>query len=115
MAREFAAADLFVIPSLAETGPEVNYEALACGVPVVTTPEARAVVRDGIEGRIVRARDPELLANAIVEIIEDREKRDRMARASRERARDFTWECYGERLVSALKSFAAGENDSVGK
>ena len=115
MAREFAAADLFVIPSLAETGPEVNYEALACGVPVVTTPEARGVVRDGIEGRIVRARDPEVLANAIVEIIEDREKRDRMARASRERARDFTWECYGERLVSALKSFAAGENDSVGK
>ena len=115
MAREFAAADLFVMPSLAETGPEVNYEALACGVPVVTTPEARGVVRDGIEGRIVRARDPEVLANAIVEIIEDREKRDRMARASRERARDFTWECYGERLVSALKSFAAGENDSVGK
>ena len=114
MAREFAAADLFVMPSLAETGPEVNYEALACGIPVVTTPEARAVVRDGIEGRIVPARDPEVLANAIVEIIEDREKRDRMARASRERARDFTWACYGERLVSALKSFAAGENDSVG-
>jgi glycosyltransferase involved in cell wall biosynthesis len=114
MAREFAAADLFVLPSLAETGPEVNYEALACGVPVVTTPEARAIVRDGIEGRIVPARDPELLANAIVEIIEDREKRDRMARASRERARGFTWARYGERLVSALKSFAAGENDSVG-
>jgi glycosyltransferase involved in cell wall biosynthesis len=114
MTREFAAADLFVMPSLAETGPEVNYEPLACGVPVVTTPEARAVVRDGIEGRIVPARDPEVLADAIVEIIEDRQKRDRMARASRERARDFTWACYGERLVSALKSFAAGENDSVG-
>jgi len=71
-------------------------------------------VRDGIEGRIVPARDPEVLANAIVEIVEDREKRDRMARASRERARDFTWACYGARLVSALKSFAAGENDSVG-
>jgi hypothetical protein len=32
-----------------------------------------------------------------------------MARASRERARDFTWACYGERLVSALKSFAAAK------
>jgi glycosyltransferase involved in cell wall biosynthesis len=114
MAREFAAADVFVMPSLSETGPQVNYEALACGVPVITTPEARAVVRDGIEGRIVPARDPETLANTIAEIIEDREKRDRMARASRERARDFTWACYGERLVSALKSFAAGENDSAG-
>jgi len=105
---------VFVMPSLSETGPQVNYEALACGVPVITTPEARAVVRDGIEGRVVPARDPETLANAIAEIIEDREKRDRMARASRERARDFTWGRYGERLVSALKSFAAGENDSAG-
>ncbi len=107
MAREFAAADLFVLPSLAETGPEVNYEALACGVPVVTTPEARAIVRDGIDGRIVPSRDPEVLADAITEISEDRQKRERMSHAARERARDFTWERYGERLVGALKSFAA--------
>jgi glycosyltransferase involved in cell wall biosynthesis len=104
MAREFAAADLFVLPSLAEGAPEVNYEALACGVPVITTPEARAAVRDGIEGRIVPSRDPEALANAIAEIIEDREKRDQMARAARERARDYRWERYGERLVHALKT-----------
>ncbi len=104
MAREFAAADLFVMPSLAETGPEVNYEALACGVPVVTTAEARAIVRDGIEGRIVPSRNPEVLANAIVEIIEDREKRERMARAARERARDYTWDRYAERLIAALSS-----------
>ena len=107
MAREFAAADLFVLPSLAETGPEVNYEALACGVPVVTTPEARAIVRDGIDGRIVPSRDPEALADAITEMIEDRQGRKRMSHAARERARDFTWERYGERLVGALKSFAA--------
>jgi glycosyltransferase involved in cell wall biosynthesis len=104
MTREFGAADLFVMPSLAETGPEVNYEALACGVPVVTTPEARAVVRDGIEGRIVPSRDSETLADAIAEIIEDRKKREQMSRAARERARDYTWERYGERLVHTLRA-----------
>src|SRR6266516_3938932 len=113
MAREFTAADLFVLPSLAETGPEVNYEALACGVPVVTTPEARAVVRDGIEGRIVPSRDPEALADAISEIIEDRQKRERMSHAARERARDFTWERYGDRLVGALKSFAVPQTQPL--
>jgi glycosyltransferase involved in cell wall biosynthesis len=76
----------------------------------VTTLEARAVVRDGIEGRIVPARDPETLADAIVEIIEDRERRDRMARASRERARVYTWEHYGERLIGALRNCAPGLN-----
>jgi glycosyltransferase involved in cell wall biosynthesis len=105
MAREFTAADLFVMPSLAETGPEVNYEALACGVPVVTTPEARSVVRDGIEGRIVTSRDPGELANAIADIVEDRQTRERMSHAAREQARDYTWERYGERLITALKSF----------
>lgn len=106
MPREFAVADVFALPSLAEGAPEVNLEALACGVPVVTTPEARTIVRDGIEGRIVPSRDPEALADAITEIIEDRQKREHMSHAARERARDFTWERYGDRLVGALKSFA---------
>ena len=82
---------------------ETTYEALACGVPVVTTPEAGSVVRDGIDGRIVPSRDPEALANAIAEIVEDRQKRERMSRAARDRAHDYTWERYGERLLAALR------------
>jgi glycosyltransferase involved in cell wall biosynthesis len=104
MAREFANADVFVLPSLAEGSAEVTYEALACGVPVITTKAAGSVVRDGIEGRIVPERNPTALAEAIREIVEDREKRDRMAHAARERARDYTWERYGERLVSTLQN-----------
>jgi glycosyltransferase involved in cell wall biosynthesis len=105
MSNEFALADVFVLPSLAEGSAEAIYEALASGVPVVTTLEAGSVVRNRIEGRIVAPRDPETLANAIAEIVEDREKREQMALAARERAREFTWEVYGERLVAALKSF----------
>ena len=106
MTSEFASADLFVLPSLAEGSAEATYEALACGVPVVTTREAGSVVRDGIEGRIVPSRNAEALANAIAEIVEDRQKRQRLSRAAREQARDYTWARYGERLVKALKSFA---------
>jgi glycosyltransferase involved in cell wall biosynthesis len=114
MAQEYAAADVFVLPSLSEASAEAIYEALACGIPIVTTWETGSVVRDSIEGRIVPSRDPEALANAIAEIIEDRQLRERMAHAARERARDFTWERYGERLVAALKSFAASESDLLG-
>ena len=35
--REYEVADVFVLPSLAEGSAEVTYEALACGIPVVTT------------------------------------------------------------------------------
>jgi hypothetical protein len=100
---EFAVADLFVLPSLAEGSAETTYEALACGVPVVTTLEAGSVLRDGIDGRIVPSRDPEALANAITEIVEDRPKRERMSRAARDQARGYTWERYGERLLAALR------------
>jgi glycosyltransferase involved in cell wall biosynthesis len=105
MTREFASADLFVLPSLAEGSAEATYEALAFGVPVVTTREAGSIVRDGIEGRIVPSGNAEALANAIAEIVEDRQKRERMSRAAREQACDYTWARYGERLVEALKSF----------
>jgi Glycosyl transferases group 1 len=104
--EEFAAADVFVLPSLAEGSAGVTYEALAVGVPVVTTPAAGSVVRDGIEGRIVPERDPAALAEAIAEIVEDRDRRARMSLAARERARDYTWERYGERLVGALRKVA---------
>src|SRR5258708_9594943 len=74
---EFAVADVLVLPSLAEGSAETTYEALACGVPVVTTPEAGSVVRDGIDGRIGPSRGAEALANAISEIVEDRQKHER--------------------------------------
>jgi glycosyltransferase involved in cell wall biosynthesis len=106
IAHEFSQADVLVLPSLAEGSAGVTYEALAAGVPVITTNAAGSVVRDGIEGRIIPERDSDTLANAIAEIIEDRDKRNRMALAARERAREFTWDRYSERLVAALKSFA---------
>ena len=101
--QEFQQADVFVLPSLAEGSAEVTYEAIAAGVPVVTTRAAGSIARDDIEGRIVPERDSEALADAIEQIVEDRAARDRMAHAARERARDYTWECYGKRLVTALK------------
>ena len=103
IATEYQAADIFVLPSLAEGSAEVTYEALAMGLPVITTRAAGSVVRDGIEGRIVPERDARSLAEAIQELIGDRAVRDRMASAARERARDYTWDRYGERLVKALK------------
>lgn len=102
IAEEYQQADIFVLPSLAEGSAEVTYEALAAGLPVITTRAAGSVVRDGIEGRIVPERNADALADAIGQLVEDRPLRERMAAAARERARDYTWEKYGGRLVSAF-------------
>jgi glycosyltransferase involved in cell wall biosynthesis len=100
--REFTAADLFVLPSLAEGSAFVIYEALGAGLPVVTTRAAGSVVRDGIDGLIVPERNPDALAAAIEAIVEDRPLRARMAAAARERAREFAVDKFAERLVGSL-------------
>jgi len=100
--QEFAAADLFVLPTLTEGSAGVTYEALGAGLPVVTTKAAGSVVRDGIDGIIVPERDSVALASAITSIVEDRPRRQRMAAAARERAREFTTDQFAGRLAEAI-------------
>ena len=64
-ATAYQQADIFVLPSIEEGSALVTYEAMACGLPVVTTPNAGSVVRDGVEGFIVSIRDPDALAERI--------------------------------------------------
>ncbi|MFB1489911.1 MULTISPECIES: glycosyltransferase family 4 protein [unclassified Thiocapsa] len=105
--REYEGADVFVLPSLAEGSAEVTYEALAAGIPVVTTAEAGSVVRDGIEGFIVPASDPDALAMRVRQIVDNRDLRERMGAAARARASEFTWIRYSERLAEALSKLPA--------
>jgi glycosyltransferase involved in cell wall biosynthesis len=99
---EFLNADIFVLPTLAEGFGLVHLEAMACGVPVVTTPHCGSVVRDGVDGFIVPIRDAVALADRLQQLLEDRLLRERMSAVARDRARDFTWARYGERLLTAL-------------
>jgi glycosyltransferase involved in cell wall biosynthesis len=98
IAAEFASADIFVLPTLAEGSATVIYEALASGLPVVTTMAAGSVARDGEEGRIVPERDPHALADAIEAIVEDRALRSRFSQSAKDRAQSFTWEKYAHAI-----------------
>ncbi len=103
--EQLATADVFVLPSLAEGSAEATYEALAAGVPVITTAAAGSVVRHEVEGLLIPERDPRALANAIERVIENRWFRAQLAAAGRLRAREYSLEAYGQRLVRALNSF----------
>jgi glycosyltransferase involved in cell wall biosynthesis len=100
--QEFRRADVFVLPTLADSFGLVHFQAMACGVPVITTPHCGSVVRDGIDGFLVPIRDAEALADRMQQLLEDRYLRRRMGMAARERAGEFTWARYGERLLAAL-------------
>jgi len=102
--EEFQRADVFVLPSLAEGSATVTYEALACGVPVVTTAAAGSVVRHGVDGFIVEERNPQAIANAIETLVENRDLRTTMADSARSRAKEFSWADYGERFAASLRT-----------
>ncbi|MDB4984646.1 MAG: glycosyltransferase [Patescibacteria group bacterium] len=72
--RFYWESSAFVLPSLTEGNPRVIMEALACGIPVITTDRARSIVRDGETGFIVPARDSNALAKRIKSLYDDQEK-----------------------------------------
>lgn len=93
MSELYAGSDIFVMPSVVHPSgdrdgiPNVIMEALAHGIPVAATdvcgiPE---VIEDGVTGRLVRQRDPEALADAIMDLAADRDRALALAEAGRER------------------------------
>jgi glycosyltransferase involved in cell wall biosynthesis len=102
MQAQFAWADVFLLPSLCEGSATVIYEALATSLPVVCTPNAGSVVRDGIEGMIVPTCDSAAIVDALTRLADNQELRQSMAAAAARRAASFDLTSYGRRLTSAL-------------
>jgi glycosyltransferase involved in cell wall biosynthesis len=101
MQKEYARADVFCLPSLCEGSATVIYEALAAGLPVVTTSSSGSIVRDGVEGIIVPARDAGSIAAAF-ERLQDRSVLAEMARAASVRSQFGSLAAYSQRLLDAL-------------
>ena len=95
-------ADVFVLPTLFEGSALSVFEALASGLPVVTTPNAGSVVRDGVDGFVVPIRDAEALADRIERLYGDPALRREMSIKARERALEFPWRRYRRELVRWL-------------
>ncbi|MGD0313815.1 MAG: glycosyltransferase family 4 protein [Acidimicrobiales bacterium] len=96
LARNYAQAQVAVVPSLYEGFSLPAIEAMACGVPLVATtggalPEV--VGTDGVTGLLVPPDDPGSLAGAIGRLLDDAELRRRLGAAGRERVLGrFTWQ-----------------------
>lgn len=88
-----ADTDIFVLSSLWEGLPLTAIEAMAAACPVVLTDVGSNtdLVESGVHGLIVPADDVQALANALLDLLKDEERRVAMGIAARERARqDFS-------------------------
>jgi glycosyltransferase involved in cell wall biosynthesis len=107
----YAAADLLVLPSRAETYGMVVTEALAHAVPVLASsvggvPEALGHGEDGsTPGLLVRPGDPQALAGGLRRWLEDPRRRRRLRRAAGLRRRTLpTWSRTTARVADALEA-----------
>ena len=91
MPAEFAAADVFCLPSWWEAMPLSVLEAMAAGLPVVATDvgDVGRAVDDGVTGYVVPAKNAEKLAEALESLLTDRELRLKMGVAGRGRVVDM--------------------------
>jgi glycosyltransferase involved in cell wall biosynthesis len=96
-------ADVFVFPSLREGSANCVYEALACGLPVITTPNAGSVVRDGEDGFLVAPGDVGAMVERLRLLYGDRALHARMAASARSRAEAFPWARYREQVASFVR------------
>ena len=92
MPQFWGSNDVAVVPSLTEAFGLVALEALACGVPVVTTNAGglKEIVVDGECGLVVPAGDHVALARALHALLTDDQLRRRLTAGARPRAEKFS-------------------------
>lgn len=109
----YAAADVFLFPSLNDTFAFVIGEAVRCGLPVVGSKFAGAskvLIQPGENGFIVDPTDVAAFSDAIANVLRDEEKRVRMGLKSREIADRFSIEEAVKQCLRAIDAALVRSN-----
>ncbi len=93
--------DVFVLPSIAESFGIAYLEAWMCRKPVVGSRigSTACVIEEGVDGMLVDPNDPSDIAQAIIQLLADPDRRARMGERGHTKAmKDFTWEKVTDRV-----------------
>ncbi len=101
----YMAHDVFVFPSLVEGMPLTLLEAMATGMPVVTTNTSGMadIVEDGVNGRLVPPADARSLATAVEQLLGSSDIRRQLGQAGQETVRSYTWDQAARKLEKVLE------------
>ncbi len=109
---EYAAADLFVLPSRYEGFPSALLEAMACGLAVVAVDcesGPREIVEHGCNGWLVRNQD-QALQTALAELMDNQPLRSQLGLTAQEITSRFSW----QRMVDQYEQLLLDVVESAG-
>ncbi|MHA3704653.1 glycosyltransferase [Jatrophihabitans sp. YIM 134969] len=114
LARLTALVHCSVVP---EPFGQVVIEGMAAGRAVIAADEGgpAEIVTDGVDGLLVRPRDPVALATAMSVVVGDPALRERLGRAGRARAAAFTPQAEAAELVAVYRDASAPRAAGVGR
>ena len=105
LATYLNAADIFVLPTLHEGCCNAIIEALACGLPVISSNQSfNWDVLDESNSILVDPSDADQVAGAIVELRDNIEKREKLTLGALEKAKHLTLEERAEKIISFITS-----------
>ena len=102
----YESARVFVLPSLFEPFGRAVFEAMGCGLPCIVTDRGgiAEAVEPGGDGLVVGANDPDALAGALIALLGDSERAERMGRAARAKVIEgYTWPDVAGRMAPHLE------------
>jgi glycosyltransferase involved in cell wall biosynthesis len=103
-------SDLFVLPTLSDGFALTQLEAMAHGLPVVTTPCCGDVVSDGVDGFVVPPRDADGLARTLQRYLMEPALLKAQKIGALAKARQFTLERLATHLLSLEQSLFKGKS-----
>ena len=100
MQELYATHDVFLFPSLIEGLPTVLLEAMASGMPVITTETCgmQDIVEDGHNGLLIPAANAGTIESAVLRLADSASLRQQLGQMARETLKRYTWERSAEKL-----------------
>jgi len=102
----YSQSSVFVMPSLQEGLAMVQLQAMACGLPLISTVNsgAKDLITEGREGFLIPIRSVDSLKEKIMFFYQNPEICEKMGEFAREKAKNyFRWSDYGEKIIKEYK------------
>lgn len=112
LAQLYRSSDAFVLPSLVEGFAQTPLEAMACGIPVIITPNMGVadIVTAGVDAEVVPIQDAAAITSVLDGWAADEARRAAVGASARRTAAIYTWQEFARRYAADVVDCVAGSD-----